>query len=745
MLPHMDMHTRAMARIRRGWAGWLGFWHRRPRWQRGVVWSLLVAYGTYLVLANLLLNTVLEPMANRRPEAFQASWGPAWSLFPGHVMAYDVRLQGQVRDIAWDVQADRASGRVALLPLLKKEVRVPAVVARNVSGGARHVDRERTPPPPRAGGWTLLFERISSSSLRHGYFDELVLEGNGTATFGFSKQLRGGPMQVFESSVHFDGARVLADGAQLLDGATLDGSFAIARHTREQAPGMRKLLLTDGELVLDAQGASLRGYQDAQGRFRVALVPGGGHLQARLSMDDGTLQPGGSVVWTAPVEGTGLTGGALDDTLRLEARIDQDIGLRLQLPQREGGALELDADLLLQGRELPVQGGLAGVLPRASGHVVGQWHFASLDWVTQMFNAPPWLQLAGAGDLHADLRIEGGRPVPGSHVELPEVAAVATVMGSRISGRGRVRAELDSTADGSLETRLAVSLAQYSIAAPDAADSPYARGDNLQLDVTVRGMPARGEVLGATSAHLVFSDAQVPDLRVYNRFLTEQMRIDGGSGTASADLRLDGAGSIGQGVVRVQGHDAQMSMGGRQLRGDLAIDVPLRRADLQQRQFDLDGSQVRLSDVSFRDRDGQARQGWWAKVDLPAARLDLASPYSVNGRVQVQARDVGFLLDLFDGDRESPAWMDRLVDSGQANASARVQWRGDTLILDDVQASNDRYQVQARLKLAAGQRQGQLLARMGLLTAGVELRDGQRQLHLVRAREWFDAQPAMLD
>ena len=79
MLPHMDMHTRAMARIRRGWAGWLGFWYRRPRWQRGVVWSLLVAYGTYLVLANLLLNTVLEPMANRRPEAFQASWGPAWS------------------------------------------------------------------------------------------------------------------------------------------------------------------------------------------------------------------------------------------------------------------------------------------------------------------------------------------------------------------------------------------------------------------------------------------------------------------------------------------------------------------------------------------------------------------------------------------------------------------------------------------------------------------------------------------
>ena len=88
--------------------------------------------------------------------------------------------------------------------------------------------------------------------------------------------------------------------------------------------------------------------------------------------------------------------------------------------------------------------------------------------------------------------------------------------------------------------------------------------------------------------------------------------------------------------------------------------------------------------------------------------------------------------------------MDRLVDSGQVLARAQVQWQGDTLVLDSVHASNDRYEVQARLRLADGQRQGQLLARMGLLSAGVDLRNGQREMHLVRAQEWFNAQPAML-
>jgi len=744
MLPSMDRLARAKETVRRWWAGWLGFWRGRPRWLRRTAWTLLVAYAAYLLLGNLFLNTMLEPLANRRPEAFQAQWGPAYTLFPGHVVVRDVRLHGQVRNLAWDVEAARASGRVALWPLLAKEVRVPAVVATGVSGGARHVDRYREPPRPRPGGWTLLFDRIASDSVRRGYFDQLALDGNGTASFGFSKQLRGGPMQIFESSVHFDGARLLADETQLFDDATLDGSFSMARHTHAQAPGAQALLLTDGELVLDAQGSSLRGYSDPQGRFRVAMSPGGGRLQARLAMDDGVLQPGGSVVWTAPLHGTGLTGAAMDDTLRLEARVDQDIGVRVQVPRREGGAFDLDADLRLQGRQLPVAGGLQDIVPRASGHVVGQWHFASLGWVPKLFNAPPWLQLEGDGELIADLRIEGGQPVPGSHIELPEVAAVATVMGNRISGQGRVRADLDSTGEGLLQTQLAVDMTGFSIAGAASDSTPYAKGTDLRLRMTIEGLPSRDGGLGATAAQLSFTDAVVPDLRVYNRFLSEHMRIDGGSGTASADLQLDGRGDIGHGTVSVRGRGAQMSMAGRHLRGDLVVDARLSHADLARRQFDLDGTRVQLRDVGFRNADGESRQGWWADIDLPNARIDLAAPDSVSGKVQVRARDVGFLLDLFGSSQGYPRWMDRLVDSGQATARARVHWQGDTLVLDDVHASNDRYEVLARMKLQGDDRRGQLFARSGVLSAGVDLRNGQRDLRLVRARDWFDAQPALL-
>jgi hypothetical protein len=745
MMRGMDILVRTRQAIMEWWGRWLRFWRSRPRWLRRTVWTVLAAYGVYLLLGNVLLNTALGPwVANRSPEKFQAHWASAFTFYPGHVVARDVRLQGQVRHVAWDVNAQQVRGRVALWPLLSKKVRVPSVTASGLSGGARQVERNREPPPPRPGGWTLLFDRIAADHVLRGHFDELVLEGDGTVVFGFSKQLRGGAMQILPSTVHFDSARVLADGDTLLDGIRVAGTFAMDRHTRMQAPGMRKLQLADGTLSVEGEGSSLRGYVDPQGRFQIATVQGGGRIHAQLEMRDGVLQPGGVLDWSAPLQGVGVTGAPLGGEMQVQARVDDDIALRLQLPRREGGSLDLDAEVRLQGRELPVQGGLPAVLPRTSGHVIGHWHFGSLAWVQEMFDAPDWLQLEGSGDLVADLRLQDGRPGHGSHVELPQVAVQATVMDNLISGQGRVRAELYVDDEGSTQTQLGVRLDHYSIAGVSAQDAPFARGRDLQLDVTVDGRPASGEMLGATRAHLRFDGADVPDLRVYNRFLSGQMRIEGGRGTASADLLLDGGGGIGTGTVGVQGHGVRMLVGGRKLKGDLVLDTRLQRADLAQRVFILDGSRAKLRNVGFVKVDGQSRQGWWADIELPSARIDIAESSAVSGKVQVRAADAGFLVDLFGGERGYPRWMDRLVDSGQVEARGRVHWQGHALVMDDVHVSNDRYDVQARLRLGESGPQGQLLARMGRLSAGVDLRDGQRNLRMVGAQQWFDEQPALL-
>jgi len=72
-----------------------------------------------------------------------------------------------------------------------------------------------------------------------------------------------------------------------------------------------------------------------------------------------------------------------------------------------------------------------------------------------------------------------------------------------------------------------------------------------------------------------------------------------------------------------------------------------------------------------------------------------------------------------------------------------MQWRGDTLLLAPFEVSNERFDVDARLRLHQKRLDGDLFARWGVLSLGVGLEDGEKQYHLVGARRWFDGGPSL--
>jgi hypothetical protein len=212
----------------------------------------------------------------------------------------------------------------------------------------------------------------------------------------------------------------------------------------------------------------------------------------------------------------------------------------------------------------------------------------------------------------------------------------------------------------------------------------------------------------------------------------------------SGDLAVDAAGNVGRGTLRVVGQRAQMVMAGIRLRGDVDIDLKLRRADLKRRRFVVDGSTVQLKNIGFQEPNGEARSGWWARIVLDRAQLDIDRPLNAGGFANVTMKDVGFLLSLFSRQREYPAWIYRLIDAGSAQLRGRVQWHADTLILDSMQARNQRFDLQARLRLQGARKNGQLYAKWRALSLGLELTDDRRRFHLIGAKAWYDAQPALL-
>lgn len=87
-------------------------------------------------------------------------------------------------------------------------------------------------------------------------------------------------------------------------------------------------------------------------------------------------------------------------------------------------------------------------------------------------------------------------------------------------------------------------------------------------------------------------------------------------------------------------------------------------------------------------------------------------------------KDVGFLLSLFSKQREYPKWVYKMIDSGRAQVSANIRWKGETLVLDRVVASNQRYNLKARLRLRDKGRTGSLDAKWGVLSCAVAVNNG---------------------
>ncbi|PPU39979.1 hypothetical protein [Xanthomonas arboricola] len=712
---------------------------RFQRWPRPwrIAGSVLVAlYALYLLAGNLFLNTPLfDAVTNRQPHKFTLQTGPALTVFPGQVMAWNVRMRGQANRTVYVFHADRANARVALLPLLRREVRLPWLHATGLSAEVETSDTPIPPPPRGDQGWTLRFDAITSNSIRSARLGKLLIAGQGHGSVGFLKQLKGGPSELFPSEAGFRDAVVSYDGVQVFNGAQLDAQFQFPRHYRDQAPGLRKLGITHARLRLKAATVALK-IDTGAPHVDIRSGPSAARVEADITLDRGTLQESSHAVWRLPLmAGVGATDRGM---LALQLDVARDIRVQARLPRDEKTGSELHADLRIAGRSIPFQDP-AQVLPRLSGQVRGRWQFESLNWIAELFVRKPWFQLAGGGLVEADLRLAQGRLASGSSLEIPRVEAVAHVFDTRLAGIAKAHGRIDDAATP--QAHLDVSIPTFKAAPRDAPRQILLDGRDLQL--AMHGDAELARLRDTLKAQLRFSDARVPDLTVYNRYLPgKNVRLLGGSGSLTGDVALNASGDVGSGHANLRGQGAHLALAGVQMRGDADLQAQLQRADFKNKFFDLSGTRVRLRNM--RVGDDSADANWWGQMQVGAGTIQASAPFQVDADAAIRMRDAAPLLSVFAQRADYPRWVLGLLDSGELDATGRVRWRKQQVLIDDLHAENARLSLRARLALNDEQRRGDLYLRWGVLGAGIELDGKQRQWHLAGAREWYDAQPGLL-
>ena len=711
------------------------------RWTIRAGVALLAAYALYLAAGNAFLHAdFAHGLVNRKPEKFTMAWSGGHTLWPGHVVLHEVRMDGHVRRTRWSVQATRTRGRIALLPLLRREVRVPWVEAEAVTGSVERSETEIPRPDHRPGGWTLRMDRIASDSIAGGDVFGWKIAGKGAAEVGFRKQFRGGPAELFPSTARFVDATASLDGAAWLREARLDATFALASHLSADYPGLAKLKLFTATLDVDGRTVELRSVLDGEGRYRFDAMPGEGRIAGKLAFADGELAQGGQLRAHTPLHAVDPSGAESANALDLSLDVADDLHLQAQVPERPEH-MSFDLDVRLPGRALPLQDWRQR-LTQATGTARGRWHVPSIGALVRLFAQADWLALEGSGTVEADLRLADGRLVEGSRLQARDVEAHADVLGNRFSGRAQADAVIEADGDGQALSRVNVAMQRFGVAPGSAPSKPYVEGNDLRVDLV---SDARLDRMRETSrARIRFNGARIPDLAVFNPYLpNDKLRFAGGSGTLTGDMRVDGEGDVGEGTLRVDGRNARLAVAGIDLRGDVAIDGRLRRGSLERGNFELGGTRVSARNLAFAER-GTSRTGWWATVDLDDGHVAWKQPSSAGGKLRARMKDVDFLLAMFADRADYPAWIGKVVDAGEVRLDGRWEWRGDTLVLDRMHAANERFRLDARMKLQGRDRSGDLYAKWGVLGVGVELQGGERKLHLRKAREWYDGRPHLL-
>ncbi|MCC8912387.1 hypothetical protein LOF27_03155 [Xanthomonas euvesicatoria] len=709
---------------------------RWPRPWRRAVGVVLALYALYLLAGNLYLNTPLfDASTNRQPHKFTMQTGPAVTLFPGEVIAWNVRMRGQANRTVYVFHADRAHARIALLALFRREVRLPWLHATGVSAEVETSDTPIPPPPRGDQGWTLRFDAITSNSIRSARLGKLLIAGQGHGKVGFLKQLKGGPSELFPSEAGFTDAVVSYDGVQVFNGAQLDAQFQFPRHYRDQAPGLRKLGITAARLQLKANSVALK-IDTGAPHVDIGSGPSAARVEADIRLASGALQPGSRAVWRLPLlAGVGATDRGM---LALQLDVAQDIRVQARLPRDEKTGSELHADLRVAGRSVPFERP-AQLLPRLSGQVRGRWKFESLNWIAELFVRKPWFQLEGGGLVEADLRLAQGRLSAGSTLDIPRVEAVAQVFDTRLAGVAKAHGRIDDAATP--QAHLDVSIPTFKAAPRDAPKQLLLDGRDLQL--AMHGDAELARLSDTLKAQLRFSDARVPDLTAYNRYLPgNNVRLLGGSGSLTGDVALNASGDVGNGHAHLRGQGAHLALAGVQMSGDAELQATLQRADFKNKFFDLSGTRIRLRNMRVGD-DGKDAD-WWGELQVGAGTIQAEAPFQVDAEAALRMRDIAPLLSVFAQRADYPRWVLGLLDSGELDATGRLRWRKQQVLIDDLHAENARLSLRARLALNDAQRRGDLYLRWGVLGAGIELDGKQRQWHLAGARQWYDAQPALL-
>jgi hypothetical protein len=386
-----------------------------------------------------------------------------------------------------------------------------------------------------------------------------------------------------------------------------------------------------------------------------------------------------------------------------------------------------------------------GFLRLASGSLRLHGRMEGLHFLQPYLKKVPWIELGGsAGTFDAHLRVRQGTYLPGTHIEARPDSVTARLLDDEATGRCTLSWDVAATDGGAAAVgKLVAAFDEFRLG--HAAGGPArAHGRGLRVEIATRDL--RVAALPAPTALTIdLPPTEVGNFSSYNVNLPHGAGIAmrSGTGVVSASLRAAAPTWEATGSIDLRGNDVVVDAQGARLRGNLKAHSRFRALP-RQRQLFLTESAVEVADVVRLNPPAGTPPlpGWWARLRLDYLTVKPRSLIVMQARLQSTLSDTRPLFALFAPQRRPLlSWLDRLLDLHPIDAVGELAVGDGYFAIDKLTVTSGKANIEARLRFAGGQSNGILYAAYGPLSAGLELRNGQRSFKLIRARRWFDSYP----
>ncbi len=387
----------------------------------------------------------------------------------------------------------------------------------------------------------------------------------------------------------------------------------------------------------------------------------------------------------------------------------------------------LEADVRLA--PFAPRGKKAGALIHSlSGDVSLDARRASFGFLDFYFRKAPELRFSRRGPARLRLKLDAGLLLPGSRLELEGDQFEAAFLDQRLTGMGRVMAEVVA-AEGPPQSRLEATLDNFQIARVGRTE-PFAHGSGFRIVATSASLDL-ADPFDDLHVAIDLPEAQIPDLSVYNIYVPPHSRFSILSGVGRLGYHFDadsGQGSL-EGKMDLAMRDIVARFENISLKGDVKISAPLRDGSPSDLRFDISGTHIEIR---------SADPPWTGSIRLPVSKMRFSEPMQVDARTRLALQDTRPIVAVFDAYRDLPRILERLMTIRDVRGTADFRLGKDSVEVRNLEVGGQGFRSLADLTFGTAGRDGILYLRLHGFSLGVDLREGKKEFKVLSPLSWFE-------